>query len=119
MESVGARKRRRTEAGLAYDNSLKRSRSLSELPDRSTLLKIENTRVGQLISKKNSKGDVAAGEEVVEVVGVDGQLISKKNSKGDDAAGEEVVEVVGVVGQLISKEDGAAGEEDVEVVGVK
>ena len=45
MESVGARKRRRTEAGLAYDETMKKSRSSSGIPrcsQESTLLLLTN-----------------------------------------------------------------------------
>ena len=75
MESVGVRKRRRTEAGLAYDNSLKKSRSLSEFPDenRSTLLRIEYKPTDQEISNKNSTGDIKAVEAIGVAVEEDGE----------------------------------------------
>ena len=72
MESVGARKRRRTEAGLAYDESMRKSRSLSEMPsclqESTSLLTNDNEPTP---ASQTSKQIITGGNEIVESTEVD------------------------------------------------
>ena len=54
MESVGARKRGRTEAGISYDRRLKKSRSLSDLPSKSRGMKCKEESVANSCEKTES-----------------------------------------------------------------
>ena len=88
MESVGARKRRRTEAGLAYDESMKKSRSLSEVPrcpqERTSSLNNENETTP---ASQTSTEIITGGKEIVESTEVDAVFVdgnpSEPNSAGN------------------------------------